>query len=82
MRGSRVFSNPVTYNLLIYCNNHLKQLYISNKMEHFGHKGGCGYVNIIRVLRPLKEELAWATNKQLKVVSNKMFFKTIIPLKN
>ena len=25
-----------------YFKSHLKQLYISNKMEHFNYKGGCG----------------------------------------
>ena len=35
----------------------------------------------IRVLRCLKEELAWAIDKQLQVTSNKMLFKTVIPLR-
>ena len=30
------------YHSLLHFYNHLKQLYISNKMEHFGYKGGCG----------------------------------------
>ena len=30
------------YKLLLHFNNHLKQLYISNKMEHFIYKDGCG----------------------------------------
>ena len=34
----------------------------------------------VRVSRHLKEELAWATNKWLWVISNKMLFKTVIPL--
>ena len=34
------------------------------------------------VLRRLKEELAWAIDKQLRVVSNKMLFKTVILLRN
>ena len=49
-------------------------------MEHFSYKGGCGYVNIVHVLRPLKE-LAWATNKQLQVISNKNIFKIVILLR-
>ena len=36
----------------------------------------------ICVLRHLKEELAWAIDKQLQVVSNTMLFKTVIPLRN
>ena len=38
------------------------------------------YVNI-RVSKSLKEELAWAMHKRLRVVSNKMLFKTVIPQK-
>ena len=30
------------YKLVISCKTHLKQLYMSNKVEHFGNKGGCG----------------------------------------
>ena len=39
------------------------------------------YVNV-HVLRHLEEELAWAIHKRLRVNSNKMFFKTVIPLRN
>ena len=38
------------------------------------------YVNV-RVKRRLKEELAWAIDKQLRLIINKMLFKTIIPLR-
>ena len=44
-------------------------------------KVGVAYVNV-RVSKSLKEELAWAIDKQLRVVSNKMLFKTIIPQRN
>ena len=39
------------------------------------------YVNVC-VSKCLKEELAWAIDKQLRVVSNKMLFKTVIPQRN
>ena len=39
---------------------------------------GVAYVNV-RVSKSLKEELAWAIDKRLRVVSNKMLFKTVIP---
>ena len=52
------------YKLLFHFNSHLKQLYISNKMEHFIYKDGCG-AHGIHVLRHLKEELAWPTHKRL-----------------
>ena len=39
------------------------------------------YVNVC-VSRHLKGELAWATDKWLWVISNKMLFKTVIPLRN
>ena len=44
-------------------------------------KMGVAYVNI-RILRRLKEELAWAIDKQLQVNGNKMLFRTVVPLKN
>ena len=36
----------------------------------------------LRVLRRLKEELAWVINKWLQVISSKMVFKTAVPLRN
>ena len=39
------------------------------------------YVNV-RVSRRLKEELAWVIDKRLRVISNKMLFKTVVPLRN
>ena len=50
-------------------------------MEHFSYKGGCG-IHVCNVLRYLKEELAWANDKQLQVISNKMVFKTVMPLRH
>ena len=40
----------------------------------------CGYVNI-RVSRRLKEELSWAIDKRLRLISNTMLFKTVLPLR-
>ena len=42
---------------------------------------GVAYGNV-RVSKSLREELAWAIDKGLRVVSNKMLFKTVIPLRN
>ena len=53
-------------------------------MERFSYKGGCGAgmpVNV-HVPRHLKEELAWVINKRLRVISNKMLFKTVVSLRN
>ena len=36
----------------------------------------------VRVSKCLKEELDWAKDKWLQVISNKMVFKTVIPLRN
>ena len=36
----------------------------------------------VPVAKSLKEELAWAIDKFLWVVSNKILFKTAIPLRN
>ena len=54
-------------------NSHLKQLYLSNKTVRFSYKGGCG-VLAVHVSSQLKGELAWATDKQLQVISNIMLF--------
>ena len=36
----------------------------------------------VHVLKCLKEELVWATDKRLWVISNIILFKTVIPLRN
>ena len=40
-------------------------------------KVGVAYVNV-HVSRCSKEELAWAIDKQLQVISNKILFKTVL----
>ena len=42
------------------------------------YKVGVAYVNV-RISRRLKEELGWAIDKQLRLIINKMLFKTVIP---
>ena len=42
---------------------------------------GMLYVNV-HVSTHLKQELAWAIDKWLWLISNTMLFKTVIPLKN
>ena len=45
-------------------------------------KVGVVYMNIyIHVLRHLKEKLALVIDKGLQVISNKMLFKTVVPLR-
>ena len=51
-------------------------MYISNKAEPFSSKGGHGAHEYTR-MKVLKEELAWATDKQLRTGSNIMLFKTV-----
>ena len=54
-------------------------------MERFSLKVSVAYMDArisSEVSRQLKEELAWATGKQLQVISNIMLFKTVIPLRN
>ena len=53
-------------------------LYISSKTECFSYKSECGMMHI----KPFKEELAWATYKPLRVISNIMLFKEAIPVRN
>ena len=50
-------------------------------MKRFSIKVGVAYMNIC-VLKWLKEELAWAIDKRLLVISNKMLFKRVVPLRN
>ena len=50
-------------------------------MECFSYKVDVGYMGV-HILRCLKEELAWATDKQLWVISNIMLFKTVLLLRN
>ena len=72
-------SKLALYKPLLCLYSHLKQPYISNKTKRFSYKGGCGVRGHTRIL---KEELAWATYKWLRVISNIMLFKTVIPLRN
>ena len=44
-------------------------------------KVGVAYINVC-VLKLLKEKLAWPKDKWLQIISNKMLFKTVIPLRN
>ena len=59
------------YKALIHCNICRMQVHLSNKVL---------YVNL-RILRHLKEELTWPIDKHLEVISNKMLFKTTVPLR-
>ena len=42
---------------------------------------GVAYVNL-HVSRHLKEELAWVIDKRLRVISNKILCKTVVPIRN
>ena len=44
------------------------------------YRVGVAYVNV-RISRRLKEELGWAIDKRLRLIINKMLFKTVIPLR-
>ena len=67
------------YNVLIHCNSCYKQLYLINKTEYFSYKGGCGICKCTHI-KLFKEELAWAIDERLQVIS--MLFETVIPLRN
>ena len=50
-------------------------------MDNFSYKGGCGVCECT-CFKAFKIELAWGTDKQLWVNSNKMLFKLLyIPLR-
>ena len=52
-------------------------MYISNKKEHFNYKGGCGVCgHHAHTSRHLKEELAWAIDKQHRTISNIISYTT------
>ena len=74
-------SKLVLYKPLLCLYSHLKQPYISNRTKRFSFKGGRGMHGCTRI-KVFKEELAWATYKWLRVISNIMLFKTVIPLRN
>ena len=38
-------------------------------------------MGIVQVSRHFKEEMAWAIDKQVQVISNIMLFKAVIPVK-
>ena len=50
-------------------------------MEHFSYKGVCGVRELTRI-ETFKNELSWVIDKRLQVISNKMLFKTVVPLRN
>ena len=54
---------------------------MSNKMERFSYKVCGAYVGVC-VSRYLKEKVVWAKDKQLRVISNIMLCKMVIPLRN
>ena len=60
---------------------HLKQLYISNKMEQFSYRGGCGICGFT-CIEAFKRRVAWAIDKWFWVIGNIMLFQTVIPLRN
>ena len=49
-------------------------------MEHFSYKGGCG-LHERACIELSKEELAWAIDQRLRVITNTMLLKTVMPLR-
>ena len=75
-------SKLAVYKPLLYCNSHLKQLYVGNKMERFSYKGGCsirGHTHI-----EVFKSKAGLDYRQIAlgyyIRSNIMLFKTVIPI--
>ena len=73
-------SKLVLYKLLLRLCSHLKQPYVSNEINCFSHKGGCGVRGCTRI--EACKELAWATYEWFQVISSIVLFKTVIPLSN
>ena len=70
-------SKLALYKPLLHYYNHLKQLYISKKMEHFSYKGGCGIHRHMHISKRLKQELAWDTDERFWISSNIMLLETV-----
>ena len=62
------------HNPLLHCNKHLKQLQLSNKIEQFSYKGRRGWCRRM-CIKLFKEQLAWAVDKRIQVISTIMLFK-------
>ena len=63
------------YKPLLHCNSHLKQLY-SEVTRRSASVIKVGVVDVdVRVSSHLKEELTWAIDKRLRVISTIMLFK-------
>ena len=54
---------------------------ISNGMEHFSHKGGCGICGQTHT-KACKRAAGLATDKWFWVIGNIISFNTVIPLSN
>ena len=65
------------YKVLIHCNSSCTRV---KRQCVLVIKVGVAYMNV-HVVRNLKEELAWAIDKWLWVISNTVLFKTVIPLR-
>ena len=74
-------SKLMLYKPLLRLYSHLKQRTYVTRQNASVIKVGVVCISV-HVLRCLKEELAWATYKRLRVISNIMLFKTVIPLRN
>ena len=55
-------------------------MYLSNKIECFEYKSGCGIHEHMHI-EHLKEELAWTIDKELQLISNTIIFKIVSPLR-
>ena len=56
----------------------LKAAVLEKKMERFSYEGGCGVRERTRI-ETFKRRVI---DKRLRVISNKMLFKTVVPLRN
>ena len=50
-------------------------------MKQLSYKGGCG-IRERTCIEAFKKGLAWAIDKRLWVISDKMLFKTVVPLRD
>ena len=68
------------YKPFLHNYSHSKQLYIHAKVTRWN--ASVIEVGVVQISRLLKEKVAWATDKWIRIISNIMLYKTVMPLKN
>ena len=68
------------YKPLLHIYSHSKQLYIHAYVTRWN--ASVIEVGVVRISILLKEKVAWATDKWIRIISNIMLYKTVMTLRN